>query len=103
MKVYLSRPLIFLIPLLILSFTSCQSEEKDDCEAISMKCYQGWPRKCNELKKQCSGKKIKYTAKLCQKAFNELLLGREYKQILNVYGDRIEGCFSQSEIKKYKK
>jgi len=94
-------PLLVLLPLL--SITSCQSEEKDDCEAISMKCYQGWPRKCNDFKKQCSGVKVKYTAQLCQKAFNDLLLGREFTQIQNVYGERIEGCFSKGEISKYKK
>lgn len=93
--------LITLTLLLTLTF-SCK-EEKEDCETISMKCYQGWPRKCNELKKQCHNVKIKYTKELCQKAFNDLLLGREYKQILNVYGERVEGCFSDKEIKKYKK
>jgi len=87
-----------------LLLTSCMSKEvAEDCEDLSMKCYRGFPRKCNKLKKTCSGKKIRYTAELCQKAFNDLMFGREFSQVLGVYGKRVEGCFNEREIYKYKK
>lgn len=105
MRGFLTKSLTSLFILISLSiFPSCQSEDKkEDCDDLSMMCYRGWPRKCNKLKKTCGKAKIKYTAELCQKAFNDLLLGREYKQVLGVYGERIEGCFNEREIQKYKK
>jgi hypothetical protein len=105
MRDYLNKSLTIIFALLSLTiFPACQSEDKkEDCDDLSMMCYRGFPRKCNKLKKTCSNAKIKYTAELCQKAFNDLLLGREYKQVTGVYGERIAGCFNEREIQKYKK
>lgn len=87
---------------MILLNISCSSESDNaSCDEISMRCYRGHPRSCHNLKKKCSGKKIKYTAALCQQAFNSLLLGGKLDKIVSQYGSEITGCFNERELKKY--
>ena len=74
---------------------------KMDCEDLSQGCYRGYPRMCNALGKKCQNKKVRYTKEVCQEAFNKLLLTGSLKQVKNLYGNKVKGCFNKDDIKKF--
>ena len=102
MKASLNKLLfLFLFSTFILSCQKDKSRE-GDCDTLSMKCYRGFPRSCNELEKRCNDKEIKFTKELCQDAFNKLILSKDLTLVKKLYSKRIEECFNERERKKYK-
>ena len=105
MKGYLNSLLRFLLFLSLITTLSCVDNDKSrqgDCDTLSMKCYRGFPRSCDEMKNRCENKKITYTRDLCQKAFNKLIFTKDLKLVKGLYTDRIIECFNERELQKYK-
>lgn len=66
-----------------------------------MKDFRGLPSYGQTYKENCLNREIKYSRKLCQEAFNDLLFGKKIEEIKKTYGDRIVSCFNERELLKY--
>ncbi|MEE3079158.1 MAG: hypothetical protein VX341_07480 [Bdellovibrionota bacterium] len=93
---------LFVLLFFIVSCDQNDLSRQGDCDTLSMKCYRGFPRSCNEMKVRCQDKKITFTKEKCQEAFNKLILSNNLKLVKDLYSDRIIECFNEREIRKYK-
>jgi len=46
---------------------------------------------------------VKYTQELCQSALTDLILSNNLSEVKNKYGEPIENCFTEEDIKRYRK
>ena len=92
-----------IIPLFLIS--SCQKEiyNTEKCNELSQKSFKGMPKAAKSFQDHCQGVSIKYTKELCQKALNDLILSGDYSGVLKKYGKHIAGCFTENDIKKFRK
>ncbi len=93
----------------LLLLTSCndqdQSQEKYDCEDLSMKYYRGLPKPSSLYVKHCQHleKTLKYSPETCKKALGNLMMTGSKSIIMERFGERIMGCFNQSDLKRFLK
>lgn len=70
---------------------------------LSMEAYKGLANSSHKLKKYCSKHKLKFTAKKCQKAFNDFALHGDTKKLEKTYSSQIMNCFTARDIRSLKK
>ncbi len=90
-----------LITVMLLFFSCNKTYDLDACNDLSIKKFRGFTDAKKKLEVNCQGFKIKYTEELCQAALNELILSSSLADVKAKYGDPIEGCFSEIDLKKY--
>ena len=95
MKVFL---IYKLIPLLLIF--SCT--QRIDCENLSMKKFKGFPRAAHKFDQECKGIDVKYTSELCQKALVDLIVFKNTKKVVARFGAPVMGCFTQSDLKRFR-
>ncbi len=89
---------------MILFCTSCQKKyDLDACNDLSMKKFKGFTDARKKFADHCTHFEVKYSEKLCQSALNELILNNNLAEIKTKYGDPIENCFNNQDLKKYNK
>lgn len=89
--------------LLFLLLSGCNSKkyDADACNVLSMKRYKGVPTSKKEFDENCKNFEIKYTAEVCQSALQGLMRTGSLKEIKKEFGDPIENCFSESDLKRF--
>lgn len=94
---------VIMFCLVSLALFSCSKKVYDSktCNELSMLAYKGYPNQSREFKDHCSGVEIKYTKELCQSALSELMTGVSLPQLKKTYGEEIEGCFTENDLKKF--
>jgi len=66
-----------------------------------MQRYKGIPQAATDFKKYCSGREIKYTSIVCQKALQDLILVPNRAELEKKYGDKVFGCFTENDLEKF--
>ncbi len=96
------KHLLFL-SLVALLFSGCNSKHYDvhACNILSMKRYKGVPTSKKEFEENCKSFEIKYTAEVCQSALQGLMRTGNLKEIKKEFGEPIENCFSESDLKRF--
>ncbi|MBY0515437.1 MAG: hypothetical protein K2P81_00910 [Bacteriovoracaceae bacterium] len=91
--------------LIILTLLSgCQKQyDEAACNDLSQKKFRGFTDAPKKFAENCQGFKIKYTVELCQTALNELIISNDLSDLKSKYGDQIENCFTEQDIKKFNK
>ena len=73
--------------------------DREICEELSMKKFKGWPQAAYEFEKNCGNIDILYSGEHCQKAFNELNMGKKLPELKKHFGPKIHKCFNESDLK----
>lgn len=96
---------IIFVGLLLLSLSSCEDEtySSSKCEELSQQSFKGMPKAAKEFADHCQGVSIKYTKEACQKALNALIISGDYPGVLKKHGKSAAGCFTENDIKKFRK
>lgn len=88
--------------ILITLFLGCNKHyDQEACNDLSMKKFKGFTDARKKFEDNCKSFTIKYTEELCQSALNELILNHDLARVKTIYGDPIENCFNEQDIKKY--
>ena len=97
--------LLIILASISLTLISCNKSEfsKDECEALSMKAYLGFPKASHNLKNYCQKYTLKYTKKVCQKSLEDLIVHGDESRLKGVFGRKIMGCFTKSDKRKWLK
>ena len=86
-------------------FSGCldknQVLDSHSCDNLSLAAFRGNPKAAFKFKEGCKGIKVTYLKELCQEALNEFVLGRPLIYLEEKYGNKIGGCFTQNDIKKF--
>jgi hypothetical protein len=94
--------LLTLLPFLLLM--GCDTEyNANACNVLSMKRYKGVPTSKKQFEENCKEFEIKYTAKVCQSALEHLIRTGSLIETKKEFGDPIEHCFSQSDLRRFAK
>ncbi len=91
------------ILIFILVSSSCQKQLKtiDECDELAMHAYRGWPKALSELQKECKEIPYTYTGDRCQKAFRQMVLGKNESEMQKLFGAKIMKCFNQVDIERF--
>lgn len=88
--------------LLALLLTSCQKEYNTEiCDELAQQTFKGYPNQSREFADNCQGIKINYPPQRCQEALQGLMLGKSIKELQEVFGPKVEGCFTKSDLEKF--
>ena len=95
--------LVNLTSLFFLLFLSCSQGvyDMDRCDELSMSAFKGSPKSANEFKENCQDIEIYYTHNLCQSALQKLVMGTDMDTLEKEFGEKIGGCFSENDLKKF--
>ncbi len=66
-----------------------------------MKKFKGFTDARKKFEENCMSLDVKYTQELCQAALNELILSNDLSGVKSKYGDPVENCFNEQDLKKY--
>jgi hypothetical protein len=93
--------LLTLFPLLL---AGCNTKyDAHTCNVLSMKRYKGVPTSKKEFEENCKNFEIKYTAEVCQSALESLIRTGNLEGVKRGFGNPIENCFSESDLKRFAK
>lgn len=92
--------MIKLLPFLLLIACNPQYNAKT-CNVLSMKMYKGVPTSKKQFEENCKDFEIKYTPEVCQSALENLMRRGSLEETKEKFGDPIEHCFSQSDLKRF--
>lgn len=102
LKAFLNKALLlFFVLTLAAGCFKKESLTNFDCEELAMKDFKGLPSHGQVFKEHCLNRDLKFTRKVCQQAFNDLLFGKKIDDIKKTYGDRVISCFNERELQKY--
>jgi hypothetical protein len=94
--------MIKLLPFLLLM--ACNPKyDADTCNVLSMKRYKGVPTSKKQFEENCKEYEIIYTAEVCQLALENLMRTGSLKETKGKFGEPIENCFSESDLKRFAK
>lgn len=96
---------IALVGLVLLFLSSCEEEtySSSKCDELSQQSFKGMPKAAKEFADHCQGVSIKYNKEGCQKALNDLIISGDYPGVLKKHGKAAAGCFTENDIKKFRK
>ena len=89
--------------MLLNGLISCQPKVYDveECNRLSIKSFKGSPKALNELNKNCSQIKYKYTKKFCQKILSRFILTGSQVLILKEFGPHSLECLTETDLKTF--
>lgn len=90
-----------ILPLLFLAMSCQKTYDLDACNDLSMKKFKGFTDARKKFADNCTQFEIKYTQEICQDALNDLILNNDLQAVKVKYGEPVEGCFNESDLKKY--
>lgn len=97
-----SKNFIFKNLILLLLLVSCnKTYDQAACEDLAMKKFKGFTDAKKKFADNCTSFKIEYTEEKCQAALNDLILNNDLNRVKTNFGDRIETCFTEQDLKKY--
>ena len=68
-----------------------------------MKAYKGFPQAITNFKRDCQEYNVKFTAQVCQAALQDLIFMGDVDKVQKKYGKDVIGCFTQNDLKKFKR
>jgi hypothetical protein len=92
-----------LLTILLVTVSCNKKYDLESCNDLSMKKFKGFTDARKKFEENCTSFEVKYTHDLCQAALNDLILNNNLTAIKEKYGEPIENCFNEQDIKKYNK
>ena len=89
---------------LLLILVSCnKTYDLEACNDLSMKKFKGFTDAKKKFAENCTNFKVTYTEERCQAALNDLILNNDLARVKANFGEKIETCFTDQDLKKYSK
>lgn len=87
---------------LLLFITACQKEYNTEiCDELAQMSYKGYPNQSREFKDNCKDIPLNYPPQKCHEALQGLMLGKKMAELKEVFGEKIDGCFTESDLKRF--
>lgn len=88
---------------MLISYSCNKKYDLEACNQLSMKKFKGFTDARKKFELNCMTFDVKYTQELCQSALTDLILSNNLSEVKNKYGEPIENCFTEEDIKRYRK
>lgn len=88
------------LPLLLL--ISCQKEyNSETCDELAQMSFKGYPNQSREFKDNCKDIPLTYPPQKCHEALQGLMLGKKISELKEVFGEKIDGCFTEADLQRF--